>query len=286
MNTSGQLDDDREATLPSEPLTALRDYWDTIAEQFNSGPGKTTPSLVEAMLADLEPGTAMGGDILDLACGAGRTTALLAPRFAPAGRITGVDLSPVMIAAARDDCRNSDITFVAASVDALPFADASYDLAFCNLGLMLFPSAEAALTEISRVLRPGGSLRATVWGRPEHSTVMSLLPTVAEQLGIEWPRPPRSNFFLGQPDSLRAVAAGSGLELQDWRYQALSFAYPDGASACEELGISEHRPGPALKTIDADARRRLIAACIAEAQRRLDAGRGALVLDSLVAVFG
>ena len=284
MSTSGQPGDP-EATQPSNPLSDLRDHWDTFADDYNSGPGRTTPSLVEAMLQDLEPGTTLGGAIIDLACGAGRTTELLAQRCAPGSRVIGVDLSPVMIAAARADCRNPDIDFAVASADALPLPDASFDLAFCNLGLMLFPSPEAALAEIYRVLRPGGSLRATVWGRSKHSTVMSLLPNVAEELGIPLQQAPRSNFFLGHPEPLRAAAAGSGLELQDWRYETLRFVYPSGAAACEELGICEHRPRPSMKILAAGDRQRLIAACIAEAQRRLDAGRGALVLDSLVAVF-
>jgi len=285
MSTTAQPGDP-EATLPSNPLGALRDHWDAFAEDYNSGPGRTTPTLVEAMLQDLEPGASLGGDVIDLACGAGRTTELLAQRCAPGSRVIGVDLSPVMIAAARADCRTPEIDFALAAADALPFPDASFDLAFCNLGLMLFPSPEAALAEIYRVLRPGGSLRATVWGRSEHSTVMSLLTDVAKELGIQLEQAPRSNFFLGHPDPLRAAAAGSGLELQDWHYKTLRFVYPNGAAACEEMGIREHRPRPTMKVLAAGDRRRLIAACRDEAERRLEAGRGALVLDSLVAVFG
>jgi len=285
MNTTYTPGEDPEQTLPADPLGALRDYWNECAEHFNSGPGKTTPQLLDALLGDFPGDAPIGDALLDLACGAGLTTASLARRGAPGGRVVGVDLSTAMIDAARSGCSQPDVDFVVASADALPFADHSFDHVFCNMGLMLFPSAADALLEIGRVLRPGGTLRASVWGRPEHSTVMSLLPSVAESIGIALPTPPRSNFHLGQPEDLQSLLSATELSLRSYRYQTLRFVYADGTSACEGLGISEARPGPAMRMVLPQDRGRLVSACRDEADRRLQAGGGALVLDALLAVI-
>jgi SAM-dependent methyltransferase len=285
MNPAHKAAEDPEQTLPSDPLGALRDYWNECAEHFNSGPGKTTPQLMDAMLCDFAGDGPVGQALLDLACGAGLTTASLAQRCAPGGRVVGADLSSVMIDAARSGCSQPDVDFVVAPADALPFADHSFEHVFCNMGLMLFPSPGDALLEIARVLKPGGTLRTSVWGRAEHSTVMYLLRSVAESLGIALPRPPRSNFHLGQPEDLQSLLSATGLSLRSYRYQTLPFVYADGASACEGLGISETLPGPAMRLVDPQDRPRLVSACRDEAERRLQAGGGALVLDALLAVI-
>jgi ubiquinone/menaquinone biosynthesis C-methylase UbiE len=75
------------------------------------------------------------------------------------------DLSPVMLQRARAEAKRRDldqIEFVEADVEALPFDDASFDLRVSHTGLHCFPDPAAAVSEIARVLRPGGAVRGTM----------------------------------------------------------------------------------------------------------------------------
>lgn len=104
-----------------------------------------------------------GQAVLDLGCGAGFDTLVAAQLVGPAGRVVGVDLSPEMLAVAeagRVEAGIFQIAFGAAAVEALPFADASFDLALSNGVLNLLPDKPTALREILRVLCPGGRLQA------------------------------------------------------------------------------------------------------------------------------
>ena len=94
------------------------------------------------------------GDVLEVAVGTG-----LNLRHYPADvRFTGVDLSPGMLAGARERAaqlgRDADLRVGDAA--ALPFPDASFDTVVCTLGLCTVPDDRAAVGEMWRVLRPGG----------------------------------------------------------------------------------------------------------------------------------
>lgn len=100
-----------------------------------------------------------GGDVLDLGCGCGVPVARrLAPRYA----VTGIDLSPVQIARARELV--PDATFVCADMSGLEFPVARFDGIVCLYALIHVPLAEqpAILRAIATWLRPSGTFLATV----------------------------------------------------------------------------------------------------------------------------
>jgi ubiquinone/menaquinone biosynthesis C-methylase UbiE len=93
---------------------------------------------------------------LEVAIGTGRNLP-----FYPTGvRLTGVDLSPAMLAVAGDRARavGREVALREADAQALPFADASFDTVVCTLSLCAIPDDRAAIGEMRRVLRPGGRL--------------------------------------------------------------------------------------------------------------------------------
>jgi ubiquinone/menaquinone biosynthesis C-methylase UbiE len=96
------------------------------------------------------------GDVLDVAVGTG----LNLPHYPPGVRLTGVDLSPVMLAAAAK--RAADLGLAVdlreAEAERLPFPDASFDTVVCTLSLCSVTDDKAAIGEMHRVLRPGGQL--------------------------------------------------------------------------------------------------------------------------------
>ncbi len=103
-----------------------------------------------------------GGHVLDVATGTGLVAeALLARGF----RVTGIDQSPGMLAAARARFAGR-VELVEASADALPFPDASFDhLTFTYL-LRYVDDPGATLAELARVVRPGGTVAMVEFGLP------------------------------------------------------------------------------------------------------------------------
>jgi ubiquinone/menaquinone biosynthesis C-methylase UbiE len=96
------------------------------------------------------------GEVLELAVGTGRNLAL----YAPDVRVTAVELSAAMLerAQARAAALGLDADLRQGDVQALPFADASFDTVVCTFSLCTIPDERRALAEARRVLRPGGRL--------------------------------------------------------------------------------------------------------------------------------
>jgi ubiquinone/menaquinone biosynthesis C-methylase UbiE len=109
-----------------------------------------------------------GERVLDVACGTGALTRLVAKTVGPQGRVVGLDLSTDMIAEARriiiDPSGTAPIEWREGNACALPYKDESFEIVFCEFGLMSIPDRVAALKEMGRVLVPGGRLTASVWG--------------------------------------------------------------------------------------------------------------------------
>lgn len=100
--------------------------------------------------------------VLDVAAGAGNASLPAARRGAA---VTATDLSDVLLAecARRATAAGLDLTCREADAEALPFADASFDVVLSCVGVMFAPNHRAAADELVRVLRPGGRLGVLSW---------------------------------------------------------------------------------------------------------------------------
>ena len=96
------------------------------------------------------------GRILEVAVGTGRSL----PYYPAGAAVTGIELSPAMLAIARQRATDlgRDVTLREADAERLPFDDASFDTVTCALALCTIPSPAAAIGEMRRVLAPGGRL--------------------------------------------------------------------------------------------------------------------------------
>ncbi len=96
-------------------------------------------------------------DVLELGCGAAQWSIALA---ASGARVTGLDLSARQLEHARALMAQAGVEFplVHASAEATPFADASFDIVFCDHGAMTFADPLRTVPEVARVLRSGGLL--------------------------------------------------------------------------------------------------------------------------------
>jgi ubiquinone/menaquinone biosynthesis C-methylase UbiE len=100
--------------------------------------------------------------VLDVACGTGFVTRLVAERLGRDGRVVGADVNQAMINVAREYCPDH-VEWVSAPAQTLPFSDAEFDAVLCQQGIQFFPDAVAALVEIQRVLRVNGEIALTIW---------------------------------------------------------------------------------------------------------------------------
>ncbi len=101
-------------------------------------------------------------NVLDVGCGAGMDTLIAAQMIGPTGSVTGIDMTPDMVAKARRsvaEMRLENVTIVEGGAEQLPFADASFDVVISNGVIDLIPDKDAVFSEIMRVLRPGGRVQ-------------------------------------------------------------------------------------------------------------------------------
>jgi demethylmenaquinone methyltransferase / 2-methoxy-6-polyprenyl-1,4-benzoquinol methylase len=102
----------------------------------------------------------VGDRVLDIAAGTGDLTMALAKRVGPNGVVVHTDINAAMLSAGRDRLVDQGFSLptVLCNAEALPFADASFDLATVGFGLRNMTHKERALGEMARVLKRGGRL--------------------------------------------------------------------------------------------------------------------------------
>ncbi len=109
-------------------------------------------------LGPLQPGE----EVLDLGSGAGTDSLVAAQMVGAEGSVTGIDMTPEMIAKARasaDELATGNVQFVESEAERLPFTDANFDVVISNGVIDLIPDKDAVFAELFRVLRPGGRLQ-------------------------------------------------------------------------------------------------------------------------------
>jgi SAM-dependent methyltransferase len=117
-----------------------------------------------------------GERILDLGCGDGQLTKRIA---ATGASVLGVDASPQMVAAAR----SRGITADEASAESLPYSDGSFDAVFSNAALHWVRDQDAMMTEVHRVLKPGGRFVAEMGGHGNVAAILVALTAVLARHG-------------------------------------------------------------------------------------------------------
>ena len=135
--------------------------WAAIYDVMPNGLIEAEQPVVHAALAAVPP-----GDALDAACGTGRHAAAL---VAMGHRTVGVDQSEEMLAVAREKVPGAE--FRTSDLAALPFEDASFDVAVSSLAITHLSDPAPAIAELARVVRPGG----TVVISDAHPTFVTIL---------------------------------------------------------------------------------------------------------------
>jgi SAM-dependent methyltransferase len=156
-----------------------------------------------------------GEQVLDFGCGAGATTVDIARRVAPQGRVTGLDISPVLVAAARNrslavGLDNTD--FILGDAATVDLERATYDCLFSRFGNMFFHDPYTAFAHLHECLKPIGRLALCCWGPVTQNIWMMEIRAVLAR-HVELPPPvPRAPgpFAFGDPVYLGDILAKAG----------------------------------------------------------------------------
>ncbi|GGM51797.1 ubiquinone/menaquinone biosynthesis methyltransferase [Micromonospora sonchi] len=148
------MGDTAKANRQEDPTARQRRVWDRMADSYDRQIGFAERRLLGGGREWL--GTRAQGRVLEVAIGTGRSL----PHYPTDADITGIELSPAMLAVARQ--RAADLGRPAdlreGDAERLPFPEASFDTVVCALSLCTIPDPAAALDEMKRVLVPGGRL--------------------------------------------------------------------------------------------------------------------------------
>lgn len=233
--------------VPASSDAARRDDWQArVARAFSrAAPRYAERAVAQRIMAEPLRSRlpARAERILDLGCGPGEMTASLAERFGAGCTVIGLDLAPGMLEVAHRT-HGDAARWLCGDAAALPLGDASQDLVVSNLAIQWCPDLDTVMTELRRVLRPGG-----------RALINTLGPGTLAEVGRAWSRPGRPAGLLSFHDAARhrRAARAAGFCHLDCRERAVRFHYPDLAAvmaSIKGIGAQTSRPGGRLTRAD------------------------------------
>ncbi len=205
--------------------------------------GREWSLRVEALDRQLAPAGALGlaalaprpGErILDLGCGGGATTARIVEAVGPEGAVTGIDISPDLLAVARARPGNAAAVFLEGDAQDWDFAAGAYDALFSRFGCMFFADPPAAYANLRRALKPGAGVVLPVW-RGLAANPWAALPAAvaAEVLGPAEPPAPGAPgpFAWADPMIFRPILEGAGFSGLEWREEPITLQIGEAGEA-------------------------------------------------------
>jgi SAM-dependent methyltransferase len=170
-----------------------------------------------------------GQSALDVACGTGVVARAARDVVGPGSRVVGVDLNPAMLEVARD--ARPDLEWVPGNAEDLPFADAEFDVALCQSALFFFADPGRAVTEMARVVVPGGVVALQTYApladQPAYGPFVELVarhagPEARVLLGTYWSQ--------GDVEGLLRLTSAAGMSLLESRSSLGMATFPSAAA--------------------------------------------------------
>jgi demethylmenaquinone methyltransferase/2-methoxy-6-polyprenyl-1,4-benzoquinol methylase len=157
------VDDAEKARRVRGVFDSVASRYDVMNDVLSMGLHRLWKAYTVAVAA-VQPGM----KVLDIAGGTGDLARAFAKQAGPNGRVVLTDINEAMLRVGRDRLLDGGLVLPTAACDAerLPFADGAFDLVSVAFGLRNMTHKEAALTEMCRVLRPGGRLLVLEFSKP------------------------------------------------------------------------------------------------------------------------
>ena len=225
--------------------------------------GPCATNLIEA--ADPKPGER----ILDLGCGTGIVARQVASRVGATGKVTGIDVSPNMLAIAKMAADRDGLTIEwrEGNAEQLPFPDSSFDLVLSQFALMFVTNKRVALAEMRRVVTEDGRVLISVWqSLDRHPFYQTLHKVIQQRLGMS---ALQDIFALGSVDELRPLVVGAGFRRVELKPFPLTARFPNpDAFIAGEIEV-DTAAIPSMQHLDSQSRQAIVATITADMQSPL-----------------
>jgi len=153
----------------------MRKSWGARVNAYIEEAAPNTAAHTRVLLELVPPDS--GESVLDVATGPGVVALAAALAVGAEGAVVATDLAPEWeesISHQAEKLGVRHLSFKAMGAEALDLLDNSFDVAYCQFGLMFVPDPVQALREMRRVLRPGGRLGVVVWSTPDRAPCFSV----------------------------------------------------------------------------------------------------------------
>lgn len=237
--------------------TAFKDrtrvQWDEAAAGWNRHGHKIRDWLrapTDAMLN--MAGIDRGQTVLDVAAGAGCQTLDIADRVGAEGAVVASDISEGILTYALGKAvraGHGNVRIHVADAEDLRLDDEMFDAAVCRLGLMFLPNPVRGLTEIHRVLKPGGRFCGMVFAGPDMNPCLRILMSTAMRhagLAPRDPFQPGGLVSLGKPGLMDDLMQRAGFRSVATTRMEVAFRLPTTA---DYLSFVKDSAGPILQIL-------------------------------------
>jgi ubiquinone/menaquinone biosynthesis C-methylase UbiE len=171
--------------MANETANDVLAAWETSSQYWNKHQAlieKMYATLSRALIEDARIGP--GQAVLDVGGGSGEPSLRIAPIVGESGSVTFTDPAAGMVKAARAEAERrglGNIRFHQCPGESLPFSDDSFDAAVSRLSVMFFPDVLAGLSEMLRVVKPGGFVSFVVWAGREVNPFFNVVTEVLDR---------------------------------------------------------------------------------------------------------
>ncbi|MGH8241844.1 MAG: bifunctional demethylmenaquinone methyltransferase/2-methoxy-6-polyprenyl-1,4-benzoquinol methylase UbiE [Steroidobacteraceae bacterium] len=196
-----------EKVSPAEKAARVRGVFDSVADNYDLMNDVMSAGLhrLWKRFALAQTGLRPGQRALDVASGTGDLGAGLARQVGPGGLAVLTDINREMLSRGRDRLIDrgfaSQVQFVIANAESLPFPDRSFDCVTIGFGLRNVTDKAAALASMKRVLRPGGRLLVLEFSKPQLAALQPAYDAYSFNI-----LPRLGSIIAGDSDSYRYLA--------------------------------------------------------------------------------